>query len=98
VLRSKILSVYTFLNDKRKFCPGVFVLLPLQLINLRGLYASERKTLVEAPVIFFCTLSLTDGLPTLTVQSIQKSKDFMKANCFDNSKLILQLNNGKILH
>ena len=41
---------------------------------------------------------LTDGMPTLNLQLIQKSKDFMKANCFDkNSKLFLQLNNGKIV-
>ncbi len=46
----------------------------------------------------FLTLSLTDGTPTLNVQLIQKSKDFIKANCFDkNSKLYFQLNNGKIV-
>jgi len=34
----------------------------------------------------------------LNVQLIQKSKGFMKANCFDkNSKLFLQLNNGKVV-
>lgn len=47
--------------------------------------------------IFF-SLELTNGLPTLNVQLIQKSKGFLKANCFDkNSKLFLQLNNGKII-
>jgi hypothetical protein len=46
----------------------------------------------------FCSLALTDGTPTLNLQLIQKSKEFMKANCFDkNSKLFLQLNNGKIV-
>jgi hypothetical protein len=72
--------------------------LPLQLINPPRLYIVREKLWWKLQLYFFCTLSLTDGLPTLTVQSIQKSKDFMKANCFDNSKLILQLNNGKILH
>jgi hypothetical protein len=34
----------------------------------------------------------------LNLQIIQKSKEFIKANCFDkNSKLFLQLNNGKIV-
>ena len=43
-------------------------------------------------------MDLTNGVPTLNVQLLQKSKDFLKANCFDkNSKLILQLNSGKII-
>lgn len=47
--------------------------------------------------IFFSLVS-TNGTPTLTVQFIQKSKEFIKANCFDkNSKLFFQLNNGKII-
>lgn len=46
----------------------------------------------------FFSLAQTDGLPTLNLQLIQKSKDFIKANCFDkNSKVFLQLQNGKIV-
>jgi hypothetical protein len=46
----------------------------------------------------FISLALTDGTPTLNIQMIQKSKEFLKANCFDkNSKLFFQLNNGKIV-
>ncbi|MCP2029032.1 hypothetical protein L1276_004211 [Flavobacterium sp. HSC-32F16] len=46
----------------------------------------------------FFSLAQTDGLPTLNLQNIQKSKDFIKANCFDkNSKIFLQLENGKIV-
>ncbi|PWA04064.1 hypothetical protein [Flavobacterium psychrotolerans] len=46
----------------------------------------------------FATLVLTDGLPTLNLQFIEKSKNFMKANCFNkNSKIYLQLINGKIV-
>ena len=46
----------------------------------------------------FFALAQTDGLPTLNLQLIQKSKDFIKANCFDkNSKIFLQLENGKIV-
>jgi len=47
--------------------------------------------------IFF-SLAQTDGLPTLNLQLIQKSKDFIKASCFDkSSKIFLQLENGKIV-
>lgn len=46
----------------------------------------------------FGSLVLTDGTPALNLQIIQKSKDFMQANCFDNnSKLYIQLENGKII-
>lgn len=46
----------------------------------------------------FYSLNLTDGLPTLTINMIQKSKDFLKANCFDkDSRIYLQLNNGKVV-
>lgn len=46
----------------------------------------------------FYSLELTNGLPTLKVQLIQKSKEFIKANCFDkNSRLFLQLIDGKII-
>jgi hypothetical protein len=58
---------------------------------------SEKNFAGNSSYIFY-SLALTDGLPTLSVQLIQKSKDFLKANCFDkNSKLFLQLNNGKII-
>lgn len=58
---------------------------------------SEKNFAGNSGYIFF-SLALTDGMPTLNVQLIQKSKDFIKANCFDkNSKIFLQLNNGKII-
>ena len=58
---------------------------------------AERNFAGNSSYIFY-SLALTDGFPTLTVQFIQKSKDFMKVNCFDkNSKLFFQLNNGKIV-
>jgi hypothetical protein len=69
-----------------------------------GTYKSTKEYLISEKVFggnsnyIFYSLALTDGIPTLTVQLIQKSKDFMKANCFDkNSKLFLQLQNGKIV-
>ena len=57
----------------------------------------EKKFAGNSSYIFL-SLALTDGTPTLNLQLIRKSKDFMKANCFDkNSKLFLQLNNGKVV-
>jgi len=59
--------------------------------------ASEKNFGGTFNYIFF-SLAQTDGLPTLNLQSIQKSKNFIKANCFDkNSKVFLQLENGKIV-
>jgi hypothetical protein len=46
----------------------------------------------------YFSLALTDGLPTLNMQLIQKSRDFVKTNCLDkNSRVYLQLDNGKIV-
>jgi hypothetical protein len=40
----------------------------------------------------------TNGILSLDVQFLQKSADFIKANCLDaNSKIYLQLSNGKIV-
>jgi len=61
-------------------------------------YMIYEKNFAGNTSYIFYSLALTDGTPTLNLQLIQKSKDFMKANCFDkNSKLFLQLNNGKIV-
>lgn len=61
-------------------------------------YLISEKVFAGTSSYIFYTLSLTDGLPTLNVQLIQKSKSFIKANCFNkNSKLFLQLNNGKVI-
>lgn len=69
-----------------------------------GTYKSTKECMIyeknfagNTSYIFY-SLALTDGTPTLNLQLIQKSKDFMRANCFDkNSKLFLQLNNGKVV-
>ncbi len=61
-------------------------------------YMISEKNFGDTSEYVFFSLVLTDSLPTLNVQLIQKSKGFLKANCFDkNSKLFLQLNNGKII-
>jgi hypothetical protein len=61
-------------------------------------YIIYEKNFAGNTNYIFYTLVSTDGMPTLNINFIQKSKDFLKANCFDkNSKLFLQLNNGKII-
>lgn len=61
-------------------------------------YLMSEKNFGSNSSYIFTTLTSADGLPLLNIQLIQKSKDFMKANCFDkNSKLFLQLDNGKII-
>jgi len=57
----------------------------------------ERNFAGTLSSVYF-SLALTDGLPTLNVQMIQRGKDFLKADCFDkNSRMFLQLENGKIV-
>ena len=46
----------------------------------------------------FNSIVITDGTPILNVQFIDKSVSFIKSKCFDkNSKIYIQLNNGKIV-
>jgi hypothetical protein len=60
-------------------------------------YLISEKNFGGSSYIFF-SLAQTDGLPTLNLQLIQKSKDFIKVNCFDkNSRVFLQLQNGKVV-
>jgi len=61
-------------------------------------YLISEKIFGGTSSYIFYSLAVTNGIPTLNVQQIQKSKDFIKANCFNKkSKLFLQLNNGKII-
>ncbi|WP_026725777.1 hypothetical protein [Flavobacterium sasangense] len=47
----------------------------------------------------FFTLLNDNGTPMLSIQQLQKSKDFIKTNCIaKNSKIVLQLMNGKIIN
>ena len=69
-----------------------------------GVY-KETKSVIVHEFIFgntskyvFFGLALTDQMPSLTVQLLQKSKDFLKVNCFDkNSRIFLQLENNKVI-
>lgn len=57
----------------------------------------ERSFAGNSTDIFFA-LSSSNGVLGLETQILQRSKDFIKALCYDaNSRIYLQLNNGKIV-
>jgi hypothetical protein len=61
-------------------------------------YVMNEKNFGGKSSYIFFNLINSNGAPILNFQSIQKSPDFIKANCFDaNSKIYLQLENGKII-
>jgi hypothetical protein len=61
------------------------------------LLVHERVFGTSQEMIFFSLFS-SNGVPTLEIQQIEKSKEFIRALCFDeNSKLIFQLDNGKFI-
>lgn len=69
-----------------------------------GTYKSTKEYLVHernfagtSSYIFFSLIN-NNGTPFLNLQTVQKSADFIKANCMDaNTKLFFQLTNGKII-
>jgi hypothetical protein len=65
--------------------------------NTKNYLVYERNFAGTMSQMYF-SLASTNGLPTLNIQFIQKSKDFLKAYCLDkNSRIFLQLDNGKIV-
>lgn len=61
-------------------------------------YLIYEKNFAGTSSYIFNSIAVTDGLPTLNIQFIEKSDAFIKAKCFDtNSKVFLQLDNGKIV-
>jgi hypothetical protein len=74
------------------------------VVDSIGKYKSTKEYIVHERVFggnssyLFFSLVSTDDTPSLNIQYIQKSKDFIKAICFDKtSKLFIQLINGKII-
>lgn len=64
--------------------------------SLKDYLMYEKNFAGNSSYLFF-TLESNNGTPALNINYIRKSKDFLSANCFDkNSKIFLQLNNGKI--
>ena len=65
--------------------------------SLKQAIIFERSFAGNSTDIFF-SLSSNNGILGLEMQQLQSSSEFIKANCFDlNSKIYLQLNNGKIV-
>ena len=69
-----------------------------------GTYKSTKEFLVHernlglSESYIFLSLLNSNGTPLLDVKSIQKSSEFIKANCMDAStKVIFQLMDGKII-
>lgn len=61
-------------------------------------YMVYEKNFAGNKSYIFVSLISAEGTPALKLQLIQKSKDFIKAKCFDkNSRLSFQLNNGKVV-
>ncbi|WP_432671068.1 hypothetical protein [Flavobacterium sp. SM2513] len=61
-------------------------------------YLMHEKVFGGKSTYIFFTLANEDGTPFLKVQKIEKSANFISANCFDQqSKVYIQLLNGKII-
>jgi hypothetical protein len=61
-------------------------------------YLIYEKNFAGNSSYVFNSIVISDGLPILNVQFLEKSSDFIKAKCFDkNSRLYLQLENNKIV-
>ena len=61
-------------------------------------YIIQERIFGNTQSMLFFSLINADGLPSLKVQLIQKSDDFISSKCFDkNSKVYLQLADGKVV-
>ena len=61
-------------------------------------YLMSEKFFGSQKKLIYFSLANDNGMPFLNVQFIEKNNDFIKVFCFDkNSKLFLQLENGKII-
>lgn len=101
-MRLVILSIVLFLNLSaiaQKPCDFT-----VNVVDSIGSYRSTKEYLVYEKnfggnsVYLFNSIVITDGMPILNVQFLEKSAGFIKAKCLDkNSKIYIQLNNGKIV-
>lgn len=69
-----------------------------------GTYKETKSAIVHEFVFgntskhIFFALTSTNDMPLLSLLILQKSKDFLKINCFDkNSRIYLQLENNKVI-
>lgn len=100
---NKLLSIafllISFFSFSQKPCE-----IDTNITDSLGTYKSTKQYLIyersfagNSTNIYF-SLALNNGVLNLEFQSIQRSDEFIKANCFDkNSKIHLQLSSGKIV-
>ncbi len=89
-------SITVFAQEPCKF--------DIEVADSIGTYKSLKQQLVfersfagNATRIYFA-LSVNNGVLSLETEILQRSNEFIKANCLDkSSKIHLQLNNGKIV-
>ncbi|HWR93860.1 MAG TPA: hypothetical protein VN192_01505 [Flavobacterium sp.] len=93
------LLLFSFISYAQKPCE-----FSTNISDSIGVYKATKGYLIYEKVFagnsnyIFASFVLTDSIPTLNLQFVEKSMDFIKAKCFDkNSKIYLQLINGKIV-
>lgn len=91
-----ILSTFSYAQSNCEYSTNV--------TDSLGTYKSTKDYLVHEKIFggtanyIFFSLAKTDDLPTLNIQFLNRSMDFIKTYCFDkNSRIYFQLNNGKIV-
>lgn len=69
-----------------------------------GVYKATKQVLMHerqfggSSTYLYFSLVLSNELPSLNLQIVQKSKEFIKAYCLDSSsRIYLQLDNGKVI-
>ena len=61
-------------------------------------YLIYEKNFAGKSSYIFASIAVADGVPSLQIQFIEKSFDFIKSRCLDkNSKIYIQLEDGKIV-
>lgn len=101
-MKSAVLFIHLFIASllwSQKNCDFV-----AQVNDSLGTFRSTKEFLIferifgNSEQLIYVNLNNVDGTPYLTLQYIQKNNQFINVQCFDeNSKLHLQLENGKIV-
>ncbi|MEI7510233.1 MAG: hypothetical protein WCJ62_12300 [Flavobacterium sp.] len=96
LLISLIFSLTTFAQKECEYTTNIKD--SLGLYKLTKEYLMHERVFGNNQSSMYFSLINADGLLSLNIEMIQKSSDFIPAKCFDkNSKIYIQLNNGKIV-
>ena len=101
-MKNVVLALFLFLNltaFAQKPCE-----IDTNVTDSLGTYKSLKQFIIYErhfagnDINIFFTLYSNNGILGLETQQVQSSSDFIKANCFNaDSRIYLQLNNGKIV-